>query len=139
MIDSFQGQYRFLSNFWPVEVVLDGVAYPSVEHAYQAAKTHNEQQRHEIRNAKTPGDAKRLGRRVDKRPDWDDVKLATMSRLLVQKFAHSALRAKLDATNGESLIEGNTCGDTFWGVCRGVGENHLGKLLMQIRSNDSRY
>lgn len=134
-IRSFMGPYRFLSNFWLAEVSLDGVVYPSVEHAYVAAKTLDLGVRAAIAEVDTPGKVKRMGRKLVLRDDWEDVKLQVMEDLLRQKFAPgTALRTQLDLTGSSHLEEGNTWGDTFWGVCRGVGENHLGKLLMKIRT-----
>lgn len=134
-ITSFSGEYRFLSNFWLCAVPADdGFSYPSTEHAYQAEKTLDPDQRQKIRLADTSGIAKRLGRSVTKRPDWDDIKLGVMERLLRHKFTlHPSLKEKLLATGDRKLIEGNTWGDTYWGVCKGTGENNLGKLLMKIR------
>ena len=131
-ITSFKGRWACLSNFWPIEVRLDGVAYPSVEHAYQAAKT-APAQRVGFRSG-TPGQAKRLGRRVPLRPDWETVKNTVMLDLLRQKFKENdGPRAVLLATGAEELIEGNTWGDTYWGVCNGIGRNVLGQLLVQVR------
>ena len=134
VIAFFQGQYRWLSNFWPAEVKLDGVIYPTVEHAYQAAKTINQAARLAIAAQPTPGMAKRAGKLLPIREDWDDIKLDLMEDLVQQKFQHEDLRAKLLATGDEELQEGNIWGDRFWGVCRGHGANHLGKLLMKIRT-----
>ena len=134
VIDSFQGEHRFLSNFWPAEVALDGVVYPSVEHAYVASKTLDLSARHVILKS-TPGQAKRYGRTLALRPDWESVKLAVMAGLLVQKFRHPELAALLRATGDAELVEGNTWGDTFWGVCKGKGANNLGRMLMEIRSS----
>jgi len=136
MIDSFKGENRFLSSFWPCEVELDGVTYESVEHAYQAAKTVVPEEREKFRYAATAGIAKRLGRSVTMRDDWDDVKLSVMRDLVTQKFSDPSLRALLDETKGKQLIEGNHWGDVFWGVCKGKGENHLGKILMEVRDAD---
>lgn len=132
-ITRFDGEYRFLSNFYPAKVTYDGVTYKTVEHAYQAAKTLDPAERLHIQVAALPGDAKRIGRTVTLRPGWDTLRLEVMRALLVQKFAHPHLRAKLLATAPLPLIEGNTWGDVFWGMCRGEGENHLGRLLMEIR------
>ena len=132
-IGEFSGQYRFLSNFWPCVVTFDGAVYSSVEHAYQAAKTSDVGQREGIRNAVKAGDAKRLGRRVNMRADWDKVKQSVMLDLVRQKFQEPALRHQLKETGDAELVEGNWWGDTYWGVCRGKGENHLGKILMQVR------
>jgi ribA/ribD-fused uncharacterized protein len=109
--------------------------YLTVEHAYQAAKTFDLDERRVIRKVNTPGEAKRLGKKVTMRQDWDLVKLKTMEFLLRQKFSYEHLRDALIATGDAELIEGNTWGDTYWGVCNGVGENHLGKLLMTIRTD----
>lgn len=133
-ISKFTDEYRWLSNFWPVEVVLDGETYPSVEHAYQAAKTHPEH-REQFKHC-TAGQAKRLGRRVPMRPEWEDIKIAVMRDLIQQKFAlDSKLGEELLGTGSMTLVEGNHWGDTFWGVCDGVGQNHLGNLLMEQRDN----
>lgn len=131
-IDSFQGAHRWLSNFWPAIVLLDGHVYPSVENAYQAAKMHPSR-RAPFREC-TAGQAKRLGRAGGVRPDWEQVKVPTMRVLIAEKFTPgSDLADRLLATGDFELIEGNTWGDTFWGVCRGRGENTLGKLLMERR------
>jgi ribA/ribD-fused uncharacterized protein len=134
MIDSFRDNYFFLSNFRPCWVVLDGKRYQSVEHAYQAAKTLNEQEREQIRLASSPGVAKRLGRVCTHRKDWKSIKVSIMTDLVRQKFLRNPdLANKLILTGEEELIEGNTWGDRFWGVYRGRGENNLGKILMQVR------
>lgn len=135
-IDSFSGKYRWLSNFHECEVVLDGVVYPSTEAAYQAAKTLDLKQREEIRLAAKPGDAKKLGRKVTMRPDWETAKVGVMEDLCRQKFTkYSDLKDKLLETGDDELIEGNHWNDRFWGVCKGVGLNHLGKILMKIRAD----
>jgi len=133
-IEHFNGPFSFLSNFYPAEVHLDGLEYPTVEHAFQAAKSVSLQHRERVQSASTPGKAKRLGRGVKLRHDWEDVKVAIMGDLLRSKFTyHEDLGVKLLATGDAHLVEGNDWGDTFWGVCNGVGENWLGQLLMQVR------
>ncbi len=133
-IHVFSGEYRFLSNFWPALVMLDGMAFPTVEHAYQAAKTNDMIERRRISALATPGQAKRAGRELHLDSDWDgERKEAVMLDLLRQKFSIPKLREMLLATGDRDLIEGNTWGDTFWGVCRGTGQNNLGKLLMRVR------
>jgi ribA/ribD-fused uncharacterized protein len=125
--------YDFLSNFHPAPVRLDGVEYPTVEHAYQAAKTLDDVERAHVRSAPTPAEAKTRGGQVTMRRDWNDIKVAVMRDLLRQKFADGVLRERLLATAPHVLIEGNTWGDRFWGVCNGEGQNWLGRLLMEIR------
>lgn len=130
----FSGKLRFLSNFYPASVFLDRQEYPSVEHAYQAAKTLSPIERREIRFAPNPAIAKRLGKLVTKRPDWEEVKLAIMEDLVRQKFnSDPELAVLLISTDDLELIETNTWGDTFWGVCGGEGRNELGKVLMKVR------
>lgn len=134
MISEFQGDFRFLSNFWPCVIEFEGIKFSSVEHAYQAAKTLDIKERKRIAKLLTPGKAKRAGKELMLRPDWEEIKLSIMRELLIKKFSHRELMFRLKLTEGE-LIEGNNWGDTFWGICRGQGENHLGKLLMEIRDN----
>ena len=134
-ITSFQHPHRWLSNFWPCEVVLEGLKFPHVEGAYVAAKTKDISIRKQVQKIQKPGDCKRFGRTFPLREDWDSVKLEIMEHLLRQKFEReSNLADKLISTFPAKLMEGNSWGDTFWGVCRGKGENHLGKILMKIRS-----
>lgn len=132
-IDSFRGAYRFLSNFFPAEVSYEGAIYPSVENAFQAAKCMSASER-VVFAVCNPAEAKRFGRRVRLRPDWEQVKLDIMRRLVTDKFARSSeLRRRLLATGDAELVEGNAWNDTFWGVCRGNGQNHLGRILMEVR------
>jgi ribA/ribD-fused uncharacterized protein len=131
-IKRFSGPHRFLSNFYPAVVGLDGDAYPTTEHAYQAAKVPRIQ-RGPFLTVATAGEAKRLGRRVQLRPDWESVKVGVMLHLLRAKFADPSLRRMLTATGSALLEEGNTWGDRYWGTVHGMGENMLGKLLMQVR------
>lgn len=140
-IEEFSGDYRFLSNFFPVVVTYDGYRYPSVEHAYQAAKCKFPEERKQFQCGIFLGEsisaakAKALGKRVTIRDNWHlpRVRLDVMHSLLRQKFLERPLKTKLLKTGDAELIEGNWWGDTFWGVCHGQGENMLGKLLMQVR------
>jgi ribA/ribD-fused uncharacterized protein len=121
------GDNSFLSNFyWD-----DGW---TVEHHYQAAKTDDPDWATRILEAPNPAAAKKYGRKAPMRPTWDDEKVAVMLALLRLKFRSPEMAARLLTTGDAQLVEGNWWGDTFWGVCKGVGENHLGKLLMQVRS-----
>jgi ribA/ribD-fused uncharacterized protein len=110
------------------------LVYPTVEHAFQAAKTLDPTGREMIRRATSPKQAKALGYKVKLRPDWESVKLNVMEQCLREKFKPGTqLSQELLATGSRELVEGNTWNDTFWGVCRGQGKNHLGRLLMKIR------
>lgn len=139
VIDSFHGEYRFLSNFYPAPVVYEQVRYATVEHAYQAQKTLNSKERLEIARCMSPSKAKRKGCRVKLRADWESNKVRIMTELVQLKFdCHADLQEKLLATGTCRLIEGNTWNDQFWGVCQGVGKNWLGKILMKVRSELAR-
>lgn len=131
-IEGFKGQYRFLSNFWLCNIMLDGLWFPSVENAYQAAKSYDKEYRLGLTEL-TASNARAAGRLVKLRGDWEVVKQEVMYFLLVQKFRQPTLRQALLDTGDAYLEETNFHGDTYWGVCRGVGTNHLGILLMQIR------
>jgi ribA/ribD-fused uncharacterized protein len=133
VIDSFKGEYEWLSNFYHHPLEFHGETWISAEHAYQAMKTLDFNEREHIRKAPHAGVAKKLGRSVTLRPDWEDVKLQMMLTILQAKFRDPVLREKLLATGDAELIEGNWWGDTFWGVCRGKGQNQLGRLLMSLR------
>lgn len=135
-IKEFQGEHRFLSNFWicPHGVEWEGVVYRSVEHAYQAAKTNVSSERAHIRRLETAGEAKKAGYRVTLQSGWDDLKIGVMYDLVLSKFTRDrVLRKQLLGTGEQKLVEGNWWGDTFWGVCRGKGRNVLGEILMQVR------
>lgn len=134
-IDLFRGEYRWLSNFWIAEVEFEGQQYPSTEHAFQAAKTRDRAKRALIATLPRCGDAKRAGRALDLRVDWEGIKDDVMYRVCLDKFTrHPDLRAKLLATGDAQLVEGNDHGDRYWGVCHGVGKNMLGITLMRIRA-----
>ena len=133
-IDCFDGEYAFLSNFYDSPIEKDGIVYPTNEHFFQAMKTLDNEERKRIAAAETPGKAKRMGRSVKLRPDWEQSKIQIMKEGLTLKFlCHKDLAEKLVATGDVWLIEGNWWGDTYWGVCNGVGHNMLGNLLMEIR------
>lgn len=128
-INKFEGKYRFLSNFYPC--FPDGL---SVEHRYQAAKAISFFDWYWVLSSPNAGIAKKRGRQIEVRKDWEQVKLNIMEQLLNHKFLNNPDLKKLLLDTGErELIEGNWWGDTFWGVCNGIGENHLGKLLMKVR------
>jgi ribA/ribD-fused uncharacterized protein len=134
VIKSFSGKYCFLSNFYECTVCYAQENYPSVEHAYQAAKTLDLEYRAMIRKALTPAKAKQLGRVVPIRDNWELIKITIMRGLVKQKFENPELLHRLQATAPSILIEGNWWGDKFWGVhIDGEGENWLGKILMEVR------
>ncbi len=139
VISEFKGQYHWLSNFSPSEVTWCGLQFPTVENGYQAAKCQCPTTMHLFKQC-TPGQAKRLGKTVLMREDWDAVKRDIMQMFLSQKFqCGTELASKLLATGNASLIEGNYWHDNFWGRCsctrcqEKTWHNHLGRLLMQIR------
>lgn len=133
-IESFSDEHAFLSNFHECPVEYDGKVWPSAEHAFQAAKTPDASEKRGIMNAATPGKAKRIGKRVMLRRDWNEVRLQVMYDIVRSKFSNNEdLRQKLLSTGTERLVEGNSWKDVFWGICRGKGENHLGEILMRVR------
>ena len=133
MIDSFREEYYFLSNFYHVDVEYDGIVYKNTEAAFQAQKVLDDDERLLFSDL-YPSEAKKLGRRVNLRKDWNDVKDNYMYEICKAKFTqHEDLAEKLLETGDEELVEGNTWNDTYWGVCNGKGKNQLGKTLMRIR------
>jgi ribA/ribD-fused uncharacterized protein len=132
---AFSGDRFFLSNFYPHGFVFDGHVYATAEHAFQAAKCVDESDTERVRIAPSPAAAKQIGRRVQLRADWNDVRVDVMRAVLVAKFSDPDLRARLIATGEAELVEENTWGDRFWGRSRGTGKNMLGQLLMELRDS----
>ena len=139
-IDRFRGAYHCFSNFF---IEPDGT---HIEAEFQAAKTHDEQERAFVLRL-TPSQSKKAGGkrglklpdgttfRVTLRKDWEDVKEEVMLGLLRRKFGtHEKLREILLGTGDEHIEEGNQHGDKVWGTVNGVGENKLGKALMRVRA-----
>jgi ribA/ribD-fused uncharacterized protein len=141
-ITAFRDEYAFLSNFFPAPVEYEGIDYPTVEHAYQAAKSLDADVRLKVQKLATPAGAKSAGKRIARRPDWFEVNLPILEALVEQKFTrYPDLGAKLRATGEAELIEGNAWNDRFFGMVQDKktgawkGENHLGKMLMRVRAN----
>lgn len=135
-INGFRGEYSFLSNFYETPVSYLGVTYRNSEAAFQAQKEADPAARAEWAGL-GPAEAKRKGRRVTLRPDWDSVKDGVMEDVVRAKFLGSPdLAGKLLATGTAELVEENTWHDTYWGVdaATGKGRNQLGKTLMKIRT-----
>jgi ribA/ribD-fused uncharacterized protein len=136
MVKEFQGKYRFLSNFWECPILYEGQIYPSSEHLYQALKTVDQEEREKIRLSPNAAQAKRLGKKVTIRPDWESIKEEIMEEIVWRKFRQNTRLGKaLIETGTEELQEGNKWHDLGWGVDlkTGIGENKLGKILMKVR------
>jgi ribA/ribD-fused uncharacterized protein len=140
MIDRFQGEYRWLSNFGEGGVWLDGIYYSYAEHAYQASKSVDPSVRVSVAALNSPGEAKRAGRQLEARPDWEAVKKRVMLLVVLAKFIQNPeLQQKLIETGGHALVEGNTWHDNYWGNCvcdrcsEVPGANWLGRILEHVR------
>lgn len=130
-IDSFDGRYSFLSNFYDAPVTYKGITYLNSEAAYQAQK--DPKQAYAFKHLPA-NKAKRLSHKMDVVENWDDIKYGHMLEIVRQKFRQNPNLARhLLHTGHRELIEGNWWNDTYWGVCDGKGENNLGKILMQVR------
>lgn len=144
IIGPFTGDYDFLSNFYSVGIIFKGHPYPTVEHAYVAAKTFDLDLQKKIRSypAKNAGYVKVLGRSFRIRKDWEEVKEEIMRDLVIQKFyKHDLLKKLLEETDPHKLVEVNYWHDNYWGDCHCrkckdiFGQNKLGKILMNVRQN----
>ena len=141
VVDSFHGDYEMFSNFYSVNILYESIDYPTVEHAFVAAKSMDMLFRRRVSQipVKQAGKAKRMGRKCKLRENWDLMKVSVMKRLLIQKFTHDKFRNLLLSTGQQELIEGNYWHDNFWGDCYCkkctsiIGKNMLGKLLMEVR------
>lgn len=134
MIKYLQGKHAFLSNFYPATFHFMGKKYKSSEHFYQAAKAITSEQAHSIRNAPSPAIARRRGRTIKIRDDWDKIRINVMRLALELKFREHGLGKKLIATKDKFIAEENNWGDQFWGQVNSCGSNMLGLLLMKLRT-----
>ena len=133
MIKEFRGQYYFLSNFYTSKVTYKGLSYMNNEAAFQAQKVLDLDGKKAFCTLDAK-DAKRQGRRVKLRSDWESVKDNIMYEIVLAKFSQNyTLKEKLLNTGDKILIEGNKWNDTYWGVCNGKGMNKLGTILMKVR------
>jgi ribA/ribD-fused uncharacterized protein len=144
-IDRFIGEFAFLSNFAACAVKYgdpdeEPTTYGSVEHAFQAAKTLDNDSRERLKEIGSPLTAKRYGRRVRMRDGWDEMRVGVMRDLLRQKFTSEPFRSQLRSTGSRDIVEGNTWHDQLWGDCiceahaPDPGQNLLGRLIMEIRA-----
>lgn len=141
VITSFSGPHAWASNFAPVTICYKSIKYPTVEHAYAASKSLDLDFRNQIAalNADQAGKAKRMGRNIQLRPGWDEIKIPLMYQFLQQKFDQQPFENLLLVTGNAYLMEGNYWHDKFWGCtfedeCW-TGLNWLGRLLMMIRDS----
>lgn len=138
VIYGFFNDFRFLSNFHLVEIPYEGRVYGSTEAAYMSGKTHNQEDKDKLAKM-TPSQAKRFGRTIQLREDWEDVKDKIMYDVNLVKYLSGPseetqkLKTMLHITNDFKLVEANWWGDEYWGECFGVGQNKLGKILMKVR------
>lgn len=139
MIKQFSKENRWLSNFSPATIVHEGITYPSVEHFYVAMKTPNLEFRERIAKLETAGQAKKIGRAIEETDglpkNWYEDKLIHMRFALEQKYNQEPYKQQLIDTGDQTIIEGNTWGDVFWGVDLKTdeGKNNLGEMIMEIR------
>lgn len=132
-IESFTGDYAFLSNTYPVKIMVSDTEFNCVESAYWAMMVKNENARTKMARLK-PSKAKAKALNMEKVDNWDEIKYPIMKNLLAQKFSNKELAEKLIATRSESLVNNVTYMDEEYGVRNGQGKNLLGKFLMEIRS-----
>jgi len=136
MILEFQNEYRWLSNFAPVKIVLQGIEYPSVEHAYMSAKSDEVGWKNFCADPNnTAGVIKRKSRDITLKGSWEIEKINVMVECVKQKFSTEPYRTKLIETGDQLIQEGNKWNDTFWGVClkTNKGYNNLGRIIMSVR------
>lgn len=133
----FFGGYGFLSNFHSCPVEVDGLIYPSSEHAFMAQKTDLAWERKKLAcGIPTPKEAKTYGQSVTLRKDWEEVKYSSMVKVLYAKFSQNEeLGDFLIGTGTRRLEETNWWGDKYWGVCNKEGQNKLGLALMEVRDS----
>jgi ribA/ribD-fused uncharacterized protein len=119
---------------YPVRIHWEGITYHSSEHAYVASKTNDRDKKLHIARIECPKQAKKFGRTLKLRADWESVKIPIMYQIVKKKFTENGdLGNMLIFTGNAHIEETNTWNDTFWGVCNGKGKNILGEILMKVR------
>jgi ribA/ribD-fused uncharacterized protein len=145
-IIDFRGDYGFLSNFYERPIYFMGFEFKTGEHMFNSLKTDSLEEACHVMDAPTPGIAKQRGRKVTLRPFWDEVeRYNAMRTVLGAKFLDDKeMMDALLSTGERRIIEGNTWHDNEWGNCtcgtrvfcvETQGNNNLGKLLMELRSD----
>ena len=138
MIKEFQKEYRWLSNFAPIEINLDNFMYPSVEHAYQSKKCISLYWKDTCSDTTNSAEyIKKESRKQIIVDNWDEIKVEIMKVCLEQKFNDPTYKKLLLNTGDLYIQEGNYWGDKFWGIClkTNTGQNILGHLIMNIRTS----
>ena len=134
MISDFRGKNAFLSNFADSPLYYKGLKFANAEAVFQAQKATDLQTKESFCSMRAIV-AKKTGKKIELISDWEKVKLSVMFEVVFAKFSQNEeLKQKLLATGNEELVEGNNWGDTFWGMVNEVGENHLGKILVKVRT-----
>ena len=124
-------KYGFMSNMYGYGMKWEGEIYSCSETVYQMMKCEREEDK--VKFKKLNGfEAKRLGRRIKMRSNWNEIKVDMMREILKAKFKDENLMRRLKDID-EEIVEDNYWNDRYWGVCRGVGKNMLGKLLTEIK------
>lgn len=135
MIKEFKNQYFFLSNFYECPIYYNKLVFCNAEAAFQAQKAIDEKDQYKFINLNA-SQARKLGKTVQLRKDWEEIKDNVMYEIVKRKFTiNKELQQKLLETKEEELVEGNWWHDTYWGVDSktGTGQNKLGKILMKVR------
>jgi len=130
-------EYGDFCNFSSHGFELGGQYWLTVEHHFQSQKFAGTEYEETIRTARTPADAKSLGRttRFRLRDDWEAVKDDIMYSAVLRKFeTHEDIRKRLLETGDQTIVE-NAPGDYYWGCgADGSGKNKLGEILMAVRN-----
>lgn len=139
MIHTFRDEHAWLSNMQLVDIKLKGRVFPSVEHAYCSEKNKDAEWKNVCANKNlSPKGVKLMSKEIKLRDDWENVKLLVMEHCLRLKFNQEPFKSNLINTDNQNIVEGNYWNDLFWGVdiknTPNIGENHLGRLIMKIRS-----
>ena len=135
-INSFRGEYYWLSNFYPVDIFYKGRLYPSVEHAFMSSKSDSEEWKIFCSDSSNPpGKVKVAGRTVKLVDNWNNIRIQVMRECILLKFSQEPFKSKLLSTGNINIVEGNDWGDTYWGfdIRKGKGKNYLGRIIMETR------
>ena len=126
--------YGCFSNFYPSPMIIDDISYKTNEHYFQSVKSLTPENQEKIRDAKSPNEAAKLGRKTDLRPDWESVKDEIMLKGCMHKFEQNEKQREVLLGTGDLMLVEHTVNDKYWGDAGdGTGKNMLGKTLVQVR------
>lgn len=135
IINICESEFHVLSNFSSHQVEIDGVLYPTCEHAYHALRYNDIEIQKEIIQAKSARKAWEISQWYKDKQLEDFDKVVIMKSILIEKLnQHEDVREAL-FNSQDSILEKQIEVDLFWGISsNNQWKNMLWNLWMEIRN-----